>query len=88
MGFGFGGFDVFSTVIFVLVGLVFCFVFGATMGRSIFRVRATSALRASDVETGKIKIAPPCLTTGGACAIIDKLTATSRDRAVGSSSGS
>ena len=29
MGFGFGGFDVFGTVIFVFVVLVFCFVFGS-----------------------------------------------------------
>lgn len=39
MGFGFGGFDVFGTVIFVFVVLVFCFVFGSIIASFVRSAR-------------------------------------------------
>ena len=52
MGFGFGGFDVFGTVIFVFVVLVFCFVFGsiiASLVRSAKQNRKNDASPRLDV---------------------------------------
>ena len=47
MGFGFGGLDVFGTGMFVLVGLVFCFVFGAII---VSLVRSAKQNRKNDAS--------------------------------------
>ena len=47
IGFGFGGFDVFGTGMFVLVGLVFCFIFGMII---VSLVRSAKENRKNDAS--------------------------------------